>query len=397
MASHLEDALNEFPDLSVVRTVPSYPEPEELELILKTYGPDVLFVSFEDSPKALELVRWLNQEAGGVRVIGIHLRLDSRLLREGMRVGVREFLVEPFDRGAVAEACGNIRALLEEKPATYTVTEHVYAFLPSKAGAGVSTIAVNVMYQMAELLCGGKDEEPRRDRRRTIFVDLDMNSGIQRFLLGLEHHHTVAEAVTNLDQMDERSWPSQVSHVDALDVLHAGPVNPNIRIQPEQLVRLSEFLERNYAAVGFDLSGNMERFSLAVMERARKILLVSTPEIPSLYLAKGKLEFLKSVGMERNVGLVLNRLPKNPTVSVAQVEEIVGLPVLHTIPNNYYEVSQAVEEGRLLDPGSRVGGACLQLAGRLLNSEAPSQEEKSRFLQFISVGSEEKEPGLWRG
>ena len=59
-----------------------------------------------------------------------------------------------------------------------------------------------------------------------------------------------------------------VTKIGNLDVLHAGPINPSLRIEPAQIRHLIQFMRRNYQALCFDLSGNLERYSLEIMQES---------------------------------------------------------------------------------------------------------------------------------
>jgi phosphoribosylformylglycinamidine synthase len=47
-----------------------------------------------------------------------------------------------------------------------------------------------------------------------------------------------------------------------------------------------------------DLSGNLERYSIEIMQDCKRIMLVCTPEIPSLHLAREKINFLKTLDLD---------------------------------------------------------------------------------------------------
>ena len=83
-----------------------------------------------------------------------------------------------------------------------------------------------------------------------------------------------------------------VTSIENLDVLHAGRLNPDFRIEPAQIRHMMDFMRRNYQALCFDLSGNLEKYSLEIMHESKKIFLVCTPEIPSLHLAREKYLYL---------------------------------------------------------------------------------------------------------
>ncbi len=179
-----------------------------------------------------------------------------------------------------------------------------------------------------------------------------------------------------------------------MDVLHAGRLNPNYRIDAAQMANLVAFMRRSYQVLCFDLSGNLEKYSLELMQESKRILLVCTGEIPSLHLAREKMAFLKDMGLSARVAMVLNRMQKNPLFSKEQVEELLGVPVMRVFPNNYLAVNHAVEEGKLLDSGTELGKSFAEFAAQLMDQPGVKQAaSKRRFLDFFKPAPTLATPG----
>ena len=375
LSARLETALHATGDVTISRTLPQYPLAIDLLRLVRVHSPEVVFLSFESIDKAQETVKALEAEAHGLQIIAIHHHLDARVLRETMRAGVREFLAEPFERQAIVESLATVQSLVERKPVTMDATSDIFAFLPSKAGVGTSTLALNVSAAMA-----------RRPGTRIILSDFDLNSGMLRFMLKLQNEYSVIDAAEHALQIDENLWPQLVTTFDQLDVLHAGRVNPNLRIEGAQIRGLIGFMRRNYGALCFDLSGNLERYSLEIMQDCKRVLLVCTPEIPSLHLAREKLAFLRSLDLDNRVSVVLNRVQKKALFTKEQVEEILGVPVVRTFPNDYQGVNQALTQGTCIDPKSDLGQAFNQFAGDLLERRTASPlPKKGKFIEHFAV------------
>jgi pilus assembly protein CpaE len=375
LSARLETAMRSTGEVTICRTLNSYPTSVDLVRLVRAQAPEVVFLSFESLDKAQEMVKLLEAEAEGLPIVAIHSHLDARLLRETMRAGVREFLADPFDRQAVVESLIAIKALVERKPVTMEATSQVFAFLPSKAGVGTSMLALNLSAAMA-----------RRPDTHIALADFDLNSGMMRFMLKLTNEHSVIDAAEHAVQMDENLWPQLVTSFERLDVLHAGRVNPNVRIEGTQVRGLIEFMRRNYQALCFDLSGNLERYSLEIMQECKRVLLVCTPEIPSLHLAREKLHFLRTLDLDSRVTVVLNRVQKKDILTKTQVEEILGMPVVRTFPNDYQGVNRALAMGTWIDPASEMGKAFANFAAELLDRRPGQADPKKKFIEFFAVG-----------
>lgn len=379
MSAKLTPALEAEGAIQVLRTSDRYPAAGDLVRMLRAQAAEVLFLSFENLEKALDVVRVIEQESSHVQIVAVHRTMDPNILRESMRAGVREILVEPFERRAVNDSVAHLKDLRVRRPAHYDATNQIFTFLPSKAGAGASTIALNVGAAMA-----------RQKKMGVLLSDFDLNSGMMRFLLKLENPHCVPEACEHCDELDDNLWPQLVTNVDGLDVLHAGRVNPNLRIEASQVRALIAFMRRNYQSLCFDVSGNLERYSIELMQESKRILMVCTPEIPSLHLAREKMMFLKDLDLDGRVSVVLNRVSRKPLFSLKQVSEIVGAPVVRTFPNDYRGVDDALTNGTLVASTSELGKAYTEFAESLLTEAngAPKVVGKRRFLEFIAVPSQ---------
>jgi len=376
LGERLEALLNEIGIVGVIRTLDRYPNSLELVRFLRAHAPQVIFVSTESTSKALEVSREIEKNTPGVQMVAISRFCDPQILLEVMRAGIREFVSLPFDRQTITDTMIRIKDALDKRPAELGATDQVFAFLPSKAGVGTSTIALNVSVAMSRL--AGVN---------VLLSDFDLNSGMIRFMLKLDNTYCVTDAAEHSLDMDESMWPSMVTTIDRLDVLHAGKLNPDFRIEPTQIRHLMEFMRRNYNVLAFDLSGNLEKYSLEIMHEAKKIFLVCTPEIPSLHLAREKYVYLKQLDLGDRVSVLLNRAQKRPLITAQQIEQLLGLPVSTTFLNDYHGVQRAVTEGRWVEPGSDLGKQFNNLAQSMLETKQGSGggDSKKRFIEFFSV------------
>ena len=208
-----------------------------------------------------------------------------------------------------------------------------------------------------------------------------------RFMLKLENQYAVTDAAEHSLEMDESLWPQMVTSIDSLDVLHAGKLNPDFRVEPTQIRHLMEFMRRNYRVLCFDLSGNLEKYSLEVMHESKRIFLVCTPEIPSLHLAREKYLYLKQLELGDRVSVLLNRCQKRPLITPQQIEQLLGLPVHMTFPNDYQGVHRALTFGRWIEPTTDLGKQCTLLAQSMMGARhaAAGADSKKKFIEYFSI------------
>jgi pilus assembly protein CpaE len=370
----LDRTLSEIGIVVITRVMDRYPNSLELVRFLRAHAPQVVFVSTEAMNRANDAVREIEKTTPGVQVIAIGRSVDPQLLLELMRAGVREYAAHPFDSALLTEALVRIRGVLETKPAYIEITDNVFSFLPSKAGVGTSTVALNAAVALS-----------RQANASVLLSDFDLNSGMLRFMLKLDNNYCVTDAAEHAFHMDEALWPQMVTTVDKLDVLHAGRLNPDFRIESSQISHILDFMRRNYRVLCFDLSGNLEKYSLEIMHESKRIFLVCTPEIPSLHLAREKYLYLQQLDLHERVCILLNRCQKRPLITPEQIEQLLGVPVTMTFPNDYQGVHRALTFGRWVEPASELGKQFSLLAQSMLENRPQAIDHRKRFIEFFSV------------
>ena len=357
LSESLQANLLDLGHVAVLKSVDKYPHAYELTRIVRTNGPQIIFLSVQQIDRALEVVKELEQSAPGVQFVAIARTTDPQVLIDLMRVGIREFFSLPFNLQVLSDCINRLREALDKRPVVMDLTDLLFSFLPSKAGSGTSTIAVNAAMAMSRF----KDT-------RVLLTDLDLNCGMVRFMLKLENEYSIVDAAEHALAMDENLWPQLVTTMGNLDVLHAGRMNPSFRLEGTHVRHLLDFARRNYRSICVDLSGNMEKFSLEVMLESKRIFLVCTPEIPSLHLAREKYLFLKNIDLGDRVSVLLNRCTKrHQVISSEQIENLLGMPVAMTFPNDYHGVHTALTAGKQVEANSELGRHFQTLAESMLD------------------------------
>jgi pilus assembly protein CpaE len=373
LAGQLAAAVAETKQVGVARALDRYPADHELPRIVRAHAPQIFFLDVGSLADALRLAAAIQEAAPGTQVLAFDRACDPRTLLDLMRAGIREFIAVPDSLAELGKALDRVAGALERTPPSIPVTDEVIAFLPAKPGVGCSTVALNASVALAA-----------QPGTRVLLADFDLNCGIVAFLLHLDAERSLVDAAEHAPQLDEELWPKLVSKVRGLDVLPAGPMRPGFRIELPALRYLLDFARRNYDAICADLSGLMERYSVELMQEAKRIFLVCTPELPALHLARQKLEYLRSLELESRVALVLNRAQKRALVSSADIEKLIGLPVAMEIPNDYRGVHRALQEAKPVDAGSEMGKRFSELAQHIL-SKAPDAKPARRFVEYFSI------------
>ncbi len=73
-------------------------------------------------------------------------------------------------------------------------------------------------------------------------------------------------------------------------------------------------------------------------------------------------------------------------ISPQQIEQLLGIPIYMTFPNDYQGVQRSMTEGRWVDSTTELGRQFTSLAQYMLEGKiAPAPEPKKRFIEFFSV------------
>ncbi len=358
--------------VGILRRVSRYPNMVDLVRLLRAVAPQVVFLSVESRPDAVDIAARIEAQAPGTHVVAVNRTCDPPTLLETMRAGIREFLAPPVDGRAQAEMIFRISEQVEQRPPLIESSDSVCAFLPAKPGVGASTVALNVSLALAE-----------QPDYNVLLADFDLNCGMLGFMLKLNPSRSIVDAAENALHMDEKLWPKLVSSIGNLDLLPAGRPNPGFRIDPAQIRHMIEFARRNYKAVCVDLSGLMEKFSIELLHEAKRIFLVVTPEIPSLHLARERLSYLRQLDLESRVSIVVNRASQRHDSSRAEIEKLFGMPIFMSLPNDYAGVQKALTAGEGIARASELGRRFKQFAHLILGKPSDLGEPKRRLLDLV--------------
>jgi len=376
LAEELQELLSQGSTLGIVRWLDRYPSAIDLGRTLRAHSPQVVFLGLQDMDAAFETASRVEACVPGMQIVTFGNSADPQALIALMRVGIREYLGAPLQIADITETLIRVTENLNRNPLRPFESEYIFSFLPAKPGVGTSTIAMNAAWACS-----------RQPETKTLLIDLDLNSGMQRFMLKLDNEYSIVDASENAFRLDETLWPQLVTSISHMDILHSGRLNPGYRIEGAQIRSIVEFARRNYQSVCVDLSGNMEKYSLEIMQESKRVYLVTTPEIASLHLARERYHYLRQLDLGDRIQLVLNRSQKRAPISVSQIEDLLGLPVLASIPNDYQGVSRALTSGKPVDSNSDLGHEFQVLAAAMMERKAVKSPVKAgkSISDYLSI------------
>jgi hypothetical protein len=129
-------------------------------------------------------------------------------------------------------------------------------------------------------------------------------------------------------RLDGQTWGAFVFDSHGLEVLDAREV------YPRQLRRVLEYAQQKYRVVCADMSEAKEQHSLETLRASECIFIVSHSDRASLEMAREKREWLQSIDLAEQCGLLLDRVQGG--VSSEEAEDITGLPMCSLVDRPEY-------------------------------------------------------------
>jgi pilus assembly protein CpaE len=333
----------------------------------------IAIIDFADPVSALPAAR----AADGRLLIGT-IAVNTGGSREEllplMEVGVRD-VIPKFSYREILQAANRAAAKLG---CAGELVADLYAFVPAKPGCGATTVATYATAAAARLA-----GEP------TLLLDFDLRLGVTSFLLKAEGARSISEALLVADRLDGDLWNSLVSQLDNLHLLGSGPIDFSRPLPAERFTELLDFAVRRYSAVSVDLPGSMEDQECEVLLRAKQIFLVCTPDIGAMHVARRKSDWFRDLRLTEKVSVVLNRVERRTTFSVADIERIIQMPVRYLLPASTGEIARAVQKGSLIEGSSALAKQIARIAGDITVAKPAVKKPNPvrRFVEYFSVSA----------
>lgn len=249
------------------------------------------------------------------------------------------------------------------------------AIFNAKGGVGKTTVATNLATALQV-----------RKGHNTLLVDADTVTGHVATSLGIDGVRTVADSWR--DELDggpvETLMDLASAHPSGLRIvaLTSSPLHADV-LEPTRVADAINIARRGFDFVIVDLHPSYTELNQAIFERADRILVPVTPDVPAIRAAVQLGDVATELGLRDRLSLVVNRA--NSGVSVADMERTVGMPAMALIRSGGLLFVRAANEGRtVIDmfPKEKVSEDFDALADRILGTAAPAPAAKSTFSLF---------------
>jgi MinD-like ATPase involved in chromosome partitioning or flagellar assembly len=255
----------------------------------------------------------------------------------------------------------------------------VIVFNP-KGGVGKTTIAVNIA-AMLQI----------RKGQRVLLVDCDTVTGHVASSLGMENVRTVADAWTEDLSTGVAESFSEIASTHqngvAVLVMAESPLHTEI-LEPKRVAEAITTARKAFDWVVVDMHPDYGPLNQVIFERADKIIVPVTPDVPAIRAAVQLREVAVELEIRDRLAMVVNRA--NSGVSVADMERTVGMPALAEVRSAGMLFVRAANEGRSAVerfPKEKVIDDIELLADRMIATAEPSVAKTgSGFLGIFGGG-----------
>lgn len=241
-------------------------------------------------------------------ILALHKEMDLEIFKEAIKHGAKEFFQYPDDSDSLSTTLKKHLNFLQivssgaqnDGDDAEKVGKLITVFSP-KGGSGVTTIASN----LSELLLGGK-------KGSVVYLDMDQFYCNSDLMLKMRPEYSLGDIADNdASEVDtELLKKITLEHESGIHVVvgNKSVLDENDMISPDLLDVTLAYMMSNYDYIIVDMPNHiLDPYHQYMVERADLNLLVSTPDIPSLYRTRQYLDLAqKHLNMEK-VKLVINR------------------------------------------------------------------------------------------
>ena len=248
-----------------------------------------------------------------------------------------------------------------------------------KGGTGKTVMATNLAAALA-----------KREGRRTLLLDLDLQFGDAAIALGIEPEKTIYDLVVAPGELDPEKLAGYVTkHPCGLDLL-AAPMRPEDAelVTESKVTSLIEVARASYDAIVVDTSPFFHGPMLATLDRTDELLVLCGLDVPTLKNVRLALQTLELLSFPTSrVRHVLNRANSHVGLKTREVEAALNVKIAVELPTDR-AVQICVNRGEavvLSEPRADFSREVAALAKRLAPPATAPKPERKRFRSPMKV------------
>lgn len=247
-----------------------------------------------------------------------------------------------------------------------------------KGGVGKTTTTANIGAGLAEL---GK---------KVLVIDTDLGLRNLDVVMGLENRivYNLVDVIEGKCRLNQALIKDK--RYENLYLLPSAQTKDKSAVTPEQMIKLTSDLRREYDFVLLDCPAGIEQGFQNAISGADKALVITTPEVSAIRDADRIIGLLEANKI-RNIGLIINKIriemvKRGDMMSVEDVTEILPADLLGIIPDDEQVVIATNQGEPVIDMDSFAGQTYRNICRRLTGDEIPflNLEKSKGFFQKLT-------------
>ncbi|MBU0513688.1 MAG: AAA family ATPase [Proteobacteria bacterium] len=343
---------------------------DDLERCLEDQTLDVLVVEYDAAREDLnfQLERFLLRRPE-VHLLVVASSTDPDSLLKAMRLGAREYLVKPVSDSEFASALVRVARLMEASRRRQVRAGRTVALIGAKGGLGVTSLAVNLAAELAEM--GGG---------RVGLFDLNLINPDVGLSLDLDPGHTLANLARAEGRLDELAIEEATVDFEGRFTVLCGPADfvEAAAVGPDDVEKLLLVATDSYDWLILDVAPGTDDRTIKALDKAHVVLFVTQATVSGLKNAQRSLSLFSRLGYgPEKIKIIIDRSGRRGDLSASQIKRVLSEEIYFTLPDDESAMLAAEGAGKPLHRVRRrspLRKACAKLAARLSQEVVVAKE-----------------------
>ena len=325
----------------------------------------IFFGSQQLSAEDLSALGQLCAIGAHTKIVAVGANFSAATILQAVRCGAVDCLSL---NGNLESEIRHLLDRLEAAPGDRARLGKLFTVIAPKGGSGASVVATNLAAVIAQ-------------RQQTCaLLDLHWRGGDLATLLNSTPRHTLLSLAGKLEHLDPTMLQiSLVMHECGIHLLASPePFTDYRQIRPELIQKVVQLSRSAYSTVVVDLEDCDHPDQVRTVAASDQLIVVVRPDFVSLVRTKKLLSHLKATGVgQEHIVLIANRIGQPKELPVPQMEEALGTPIQHQIPDDPAAVNEAINLGVPLVvacPKAKAALGMVRLSESLLGIPSPAPQ-----------------------
>jgi pilus assembly protein CpaE len=357
--------------------------------------PDVVLMDINmPDMNGIEATEAIRKKTPYTQIIILSVQDDPGYYRKAMLAGARDFISKPpmIDELTAAIHRAGVMAQEEKNKAVQAYTSSagrtgplafnnismqlgkIIVIYSPKGGTGCTTVSTN----LASALQG--------EGSNVVLVDASLLYGDVAVFLNEQPKSSIIDLAVRVDDLDPETVSASLVQPKTVGFkILAPPPSPDLvdRVTGDQFVKLLTLMRQSFQFIIIDTSSYLSDVVQSALSTSDVIILISTPEIPSIKNCSQFLSLADMSGIERDrIVFVLNRYDRNTSIDPAKVGNRLNQAINLTVPLDEAYIVRSINKGVPLYMENRTHPVSLSIQKLAsLVKEKISKQEDNAFTQ----------------